>query len=143
MRQLDSYLSEYQESHQHPTNIKLHNVCVPLIMWSILVFLSSFSMGPLPASILLLAVVIVFYSLIAKFRTIFFMTSLSAAMILSYYITPSPRAVSISVFAVAWIGQFYGHKIEGKKPSFFKDLLFLLIGPVWVAKKLIPGAVQS
>jgi uncharacterized membrane protein YGL010W len=30
------------------------------------------------------------------------------------------------------VGQFIGHKIEGKKPSFFKDILFLLIGPLWL-----------
>ena len=40
--------------------------------------------------------------------------------------------VSIAVFVVAWIGQFIGHKIEGKKPSFFDDLRFLLIGPLFV-----------
>ena len=43
---------------------------------------------------------------------------------------------NIIIFIVAWIGQFYGHKVEGKKPSFFKDLQFLLIGPVWVFEKL-------
>jgi uncharacterized membrane protein YGL010W len=40
--------------------------------------------------------------------------------------------VSVIIFAVAWIGQFYGHKVEGKKPSFFKDVQFLLIGPAWL-----------
>lgn len=40
--------------------------------------------------------------------------------------------VSVIIFAVARVGQFYGHKIEGKKPSFFKDIQFLLIGPAWV-----------
>jgi uncharacterized membrane protein YGL010W len=43
---------------------------------------------------------------------------------------------SISVFIIAWTGQFYGHKIEGKKPSFLKDLQFLLIGPAWVIENL-------
>ena len=37
-----------------------------------------------------------------------------------------------TIFIVAWIGQFLGHKIEGKKPAFFKDLQFLLIGPLWL-----------
>lgn len=36
------------------------------------------------------------------------------------------------VFVVAWIGQFYGHKVEGKKPSFLKDIQFLMIGPAWL-----------
>ena len=43
---------------------------------------------------------------------------------------------SIGVFVIAWIGQFYGHKIEGKKPSFLKDLQFLLIGPAWVVENI-------
>ena len=44
---------------------------------------------------------------------------------------------SLVIFGIAWIGQFYGHKLEGKKPSFFKDLQFLLIGPAWVANSLM------
>jgi uncharacterized membrane protein YGL010W len=44
--------------------------------------------------------------------------------------------VSVTIFVLAWIGQFYGHKLEGKKPSFFKDLQFLLIGPAWVFQKI-------
>jgi uncharacterized membrane protein YGL010W len=44
--------------------------------------------------------------------------------------------VSLIIFTIAWIGQFYGHHIEGKKPSFAKDLQFLLIGPLWVVKKI-------
>jgi len=148
MRLLDSYLSEYQESHQNPVNVKLHNVCVPAIMWSILALLTTFSVGPffgaaLPISSLLLAASIVFYALIAKLRTVIAMVLIGAVMIHSAQMIPMVRYVSIAVFVVAWIGQFYGHKVEGKKPSFFKDLLFLLIGPIWVLKKFAPNLVAS
>ena len=44
---------------------------------------------------------------------------------------------SVAVFAIGWIGQFYGHKIEGQKPSFIKDLQFLLIGPAWVIDSVL------
>jgi uncharacterized membrane protein YGL010W len=37
---------------------------------------------------------------------------------------------------VAWIGQFIGHKVEGRRPSFFTDLKFLLVGPMWTLHKL-------
>lgn len=37
-----------------------------------------------------------------------------------------------AIFVVAWIAQFYGHHVEGKKPSFFADLQFLMIGPLWL-----------
>ena len=40
--------------------------------------------------------------------------------------------LSVSIFVIAWIGQFIGHKIEGAKPSFFEDLQYLLIGPAWL-----------
>lgn len=40
--------------------------------------------------------------------------------------------VSLTLFVLAWIAQFWGHKVEGKKPSFLKDLQFLLIGPAWL-----------
>jgi len=45
---------------------------------------------------------------------------------------PEPWQVCLGLFVLAWIGQFIGHKIEGKKPSFFKDVVFLLIGPAWL-----------
>jgi uncharacterized membrane protein YGL010W len=41
-------------------------------------------------------------------------------------------ATSLVVFVVAWIGQFIGHAVEGKRPSFFKDVQFLMIGPLWL-----------
>ena len=40
--------------------------------------------------------------------------------------------IYLSIFVITWIFQFIGHKIEGKKPSFLKDLQFLLIGPIWL-----------
>jgi uncharacterized membrane protein YGL010W len=45
---------------------------------------------------------------------------------------PSLWLVSLIIFVVSWIGQFIGHKIEGKKPSFLDDVKFLLIGPIWL-----------
>jgi uncharacterized membrane protein YGL010W len=39
---------------------------------------------------------------------------------------------SAALFVVAWVGQFIGHHVEGRKPSFFKDVQFLLIGPAWL-----------
>ena len=39
---------------------------------------------------------------------------------------------SLILFCAAWVGQFIGHKIEGKKPSFLHDVVFLLIGPAWL-----------
>ena len=70
------------------------------------------------------------------------MAALLVVMAWLIYTLPVGVGFYIGLFVLAWIGQFYGHKIEGKKPSFFKDLQFLLIGPVWCMDaylgKLIP-----
>jgi uncharacterized membrane protein YGL010W len=45
--------------------------------------------------------------------------------------------LAIGVFVLAWIGQFVGHLIEGRKPSFLTDLAYLLIGPAWLTGKVM------
>ena len=44
--------------------------------------------------------------------------------------------VALAIFILAWIAQFVGHKMEGRKPSFFEDLQYLWVGPIFVLSKL-------
>jgi uncharacterized membrane protein YGL010W len=62
------------------------------------------------------------------------MLLMSSAMLAVLYAVPQQHVLLVSgvVFVVAWVGQFIGHKIEGKKPSFLDDLRFLMIGPLFV-----------
>jgi uncharacterized membrane protein YGL010W len=39
-------------------------------------------------------------------------------------------------FVGGWILLFLGHRIEGNKPAFFQGLVYLMVGPIWVAKEL-------
>lgn len=153
MRTLNSYLSEYSESHRHERNIRLHNICVPAIMWSLLALLSLVPLisaetapgGVLHAELTMAHLVVIsaliYYSFFRQLRLWLVMAAISIAMLYTAELIPAPARLWISavVFAAAWIGQFYGHKIEGKKPSFLKDLQFLLIGPLWVLQKIRPG----
>jgi uncharacterized membrane protein YGL010W len=142
-RTADEWFAAYGVSHQHPVNKLLHWVCVPAIVLSILGLLASFGrpqwMLSLPyfnwATLVVLAAM-VFYVRLSWPLSIgmFLCSSLALAGIHAFEamsIFPL-RTASIIVFVVAWIGQFIGHKIEGKKPSFFEDLQFLLIGPIWL-----------
>ena len=45
--------------------------------------------------------------------------------------------ISAGIFVVGWIFQFVGHKIEGKKPSFFEDIQYLWVGPLFVVAWLL------
>lgn len=140
MRTLSSYLDEYEVSHRHPVNVKLHTVCVPLILWSTVGFFHTFTLGQgnLRPSHLLALFALGFYASLRNLKMLLAMALMLAVIFASFPYVPELFWASIIVFVVAWIGQFYGHKVEGRKPSFFKDLLFLLIGPVWVIHKFIP-----
>lgn len=145
MRKIDLLLAEYGESHRNATNKLIHWICVPLIFWTILGFISYI---PTPniylkyygflsvASFIALVLVTIFY----------FRLSWRIAVIMVFIMLLMEHFVSLanvtfgtkswifylSVFVTTWILQFLGHKIEGKKPSFLKDLQFLLIGPIWL-----------
>ncbi len=71
------------------------------------------------------------------------MAALLVVMAWLIYVLPVGVGFYIALFVFAWIGQFYGHKVEGKKPSFFKDLQFLLIGPVWCMDAYLAKDITS
>lgn len=129
-RTIDTLLAKYSESHLHPTNEVIHCVCVPLIMFTLLGLL--WSLHPLVALAFTAAAMAYYIRLSPRFAV---GMAVMAAVMLSVLVVLPPATVlpmSLAVFVLAWIGQFIGHKIEGKKPSFFEDLRFLLIGPLFV-----------
>ena len=150
MKSIQQWFDEYAESHQNATNQKLHFINVPIIYFSIIGLFMSINPIFLQEKInlnnplienwatILLIFILTFYLRLsfAVFLKMFVFSVIS--VIGNYYIQQSFNLlyVSIFLFIIAWIGQFYGHKLEGKKPSFFKDLQFLLIGPPWVFTKM-------
>nr|WP_315467022.1 Mpo1-like protein [uncultured Undibacterium sp.] len=129
-RKVNLLLSRYGESHQHPTNEKIHFVCVPVIMWTVLAL--AWSLHPVLALSLTGLALIYYASLSIGFAI--GMSIMAAVMIGILHSMPQDLILTVAVvaFVIAWIFQFIGHKIEGKKPSFFEDLQFLLIGPLFV-----------
>jgi uncharacterized membrane protein YGL010W len=147
MRKIDELLLEYGESHQNETNKTIHWICVPAIFFSIvgliysipsdsLVSLMPFIGGFANWACLALLIVLFYYVSLSPPLALgmFFFSALCLAVAnLISLISPVPLwVISILIFVLAWIFQFYGHKIEGKKPSFLKDVQFLMIGPAWL-----------
>lgn len=127
MKTISEWLDEYSESHQNKTNKLIHWVCVPTIYFSIIGIMAHFS-ALLTALLLVLS--FVFY---ARLDIVLAVAMAVLTLMMAWFIWVLPVGIGffIALFVFAWIGQFYGHKVEGKKPSFFKDLQFLLIGPLW------------
>ena len=144
MRTADQWLDDYGDSHRNRTNKALHWICVPVIAWCVLGLLWSL---PVPAgmralhpaanwgSIAVLAALL-YYSVLSL-RLMLGVLPLLLAFLWSIEQVDRSQAVPlwsvcVLLFVLAWIGQFVGHAIEGKRPSFFKDLQFLMIGPLWL-----------
>lgn len=147
MRRIDELLSEYGESHQNETNKLIHWICVPLIFFSIVALISAIpsdSLHPYMGegnpyanwATVALVLVIIYYVTLSIWLSVGMAAFGLACLVLANLVTRmgiAPLwAIAVGIFALAWIGQFYGHKVEGKKPSFFKDVQFLLIGPAWL-----------
>ena len=127
MKTINEWFDEYSESHQNHTNKLIHWVCVPTIYFSIVGILAHFSVL---LTTLLLVLAFIFYARLDIVLAVA-MAVLTSVLAWLIWVLPVGYGFYIGVFILAWIGQFYGHKVEGKKPSFFKDLQFLLIGPIW------------
>ena len=143
MNRLDSYLEQYANSHQHPTNVLIHKFCVPVIMFSALGLLKAIPVSEtwplwLDWSVIVILLSLIFY---ASFKDVKIFISMGLfilpQVLILEYLKPHFFLICFFLFIVAWIVQFIGHKIEGKKPSFLTDIFFLLIGPIWVVKFLI------
>jgi uncharacterized membrane protein YGL010W len=145
MRKIDLLFAEYAESHRNSTNKLIHWICVPLIFWTILGFISLIPsksigfryIGEISyVSFAAITLVTVFYTRLSFLigLIMFFVMILMESFAYGINIRFEEKSwmVYLAVFVITWIFQFVGHKIEGKKPSFLKDLQFLLVGPIWL-----------
>jgi uncharacterized membrane protein YGL010W len=129
-RDIDTLLARYSESHLNHTNEIIHFVCVPVIVFSLLGLI--WAIHPLAALAVAVAALLYYTKLSPAFAAGMLLMSALMLALLSILPPPTVLPLSIAIFVLAWIGQFIGHKIEGKKPSFLEDLRFLLIGPLFV-----------
>jgi len=146
-RSMHDWLDSYSRDHQHPTNRLLHWICVPLIVWAVVAMLWTL---PVPSMLgrpgfWSVAVQVLAFAWYWKHSR-----RLAGALLLAFILLdllteglyrqlgPSHLLWSaVGVFAVAWVGQFVGHMIEGRRPSFLTDLAYLLVGPAWLMDKLL------
>ena len=129
-RDIDTLLAKYSESHVNHTNEIIHFVCVPVIVFTLLGLV--WWIHPLAAVAVTIAALAYYVTLSPPFAVGMVVMAGLMLGILSLLPKQAVLPLSIAIFVLAWIGQFIGHMIEGKKPSFLDDLRFLLIGPLFV-----------
>ena len=150
IRPIDQLFAKYSESHQNPTNKLIHWICVPLITFSLLGLIWAIPFPHLDflgkyngfinwASFLIAFAIYYYYRLspVISYGMLLFVFVASFGIVSLEKLHnnsgwPEMWQVCLVIFILAWIGQFWGHKIEGRKPSFLDDLKFLLVGPAWL-----------
>ncbi len=133
IRKVDTLINHYGESHQNSTNELIHFIAIPLITLSLSGLLYAIHPFVLYA---FLAGSFIYY---ARLSAVFLITMLVWSAVMLWVIQALGAqlvTVSVAVFVGAWILQFIGHKLEGKKPSFFEDIQYLWVGPLFVLSKL-------
>ena len=142
MPTIRQWLLEYGESHTNHLNKTIHWICVPTIFFSMVGFMYCiklpFSIRGVQVNVamVLMVLAIAYYFSLSKTLWIGMLLFGIACLLICHFIEVANFAplwlVSLLLFVFAWVAQFYGHKVEGKKPSFLKDVQFLLIGPAWL-----------
>jgi len=146
MRSIDTLLDNYTGDHLNPRNQLIHLMCVPAIVWSVS---AALWVIPVPAALLkpgawaalAMFVAWMYYWRLSRKLAMGMFFFFLAAILLNRWLYYSFGGsflleLGIGVFVVAWIGQFIGHHIEGKRPSFLTDMVYLLVGPLWTLSKL-------
>lgn len=146
VRPLDRYFASYSDDHRNPVNQRIHVVAVPAILWSVVALLwclppliTWFQQGIWAALAMFAAWS--YYNRLSRplglgMLAVFFFCGCLCRLLEARIGLHGLLRLGIGVFVVAWIAQFVGHKIEGRKPSFLTDLMYLLIGPAWVLAKV-------
>lgn len=149
-REVDRWLGNYAEDHRNSTNVLIHWICVPAILWTVVAALWVIPVPPILGRTGLWAGMAMFLATLFYLRL---SRTLGLAMFLVFVVLgvitellyrelgpANLLYLAIGVFVAAWIAQFIGHHIEGKRPSFLTDLAYLLIGPAWIVAKLLRRA---
>jgi uncharacterized membrane protein YGL010W len=140
MSRIHTCLDEYAVSHRNHTNKVLHWFCVPIIVWCVIGLLWCLPNPGVNWASLVVFAALIYYALLSIPLALGALPILGAMLWSVAQLGALGSSVllgtSAALFIIAWIGQFIGHAIEGKRPSFFKDIQFLLIGPLWLLAQL-------
>ena len=131
---------EYGAYHADGRNRVCHAFGIPLIVLGMMGLLHLTRIGPIDLAIVVSLMVLVYYATIDVRGAIL---SAFVFAILYYGGIHLSWPVSLGAFVVGWVLQLVGHKFEGSKPKFLENLVYLLIGPLYIFEELFDAAVGS
>jgi uncharacterized membrane protein YGL010W len=124
---------EYASYHADRRNRICHAIGIPLIVLGAMGLGHLLRLGPLDASVWAALAVLAYYAAIdargAVISLVVFVLLYVVAVRLSWQ-------ENLGAFALGWGFQFLGHRLEGTKPRFLENLIYLLIGPLYIFEEM-------
>jgi uncharacterized membrane protein YGL010W len=131
---------EYGAYHQDARNRICHMIGIPTIVLGVMAMLHVRAVGPTDLAVLAAIATLVYYAVIdlrgALVSTVAFAALYAVAMHLSWQ-------VGLGAFVLGWVFQLVGHRFEGSKPKFLENLVYLLIGPLYIFEESFDALVGS
>jgi uncharacterized membrane protein YGL010W len=131
--------AEYGSYHADARNRFCHGIGIPLIVLGVMGLASLARIGPVNLAVVAAIAVLIYYAVIDLRGALL---SLVAFAVLYVIAVRLPWEVSLGAFVLGWVFQLVGHRLEGSKPKFLENLLYLLIGPLYVFDEVFGAAFQ-
>ena len=140
---LRSYLAEYASFHRTSGNQACHYAAIPVIVLSIFALLARIPVLPLGGFTVTLSEVVIVLSTVyyltldARLALLMLVASLGLDALGRFL----PPTLALSLFVLGWVIQYVGHYVyEKKSPAFYRNLVHLLVGPLWILAKALGRA---
>jgi uncharacterized membrane protein YGL010W len=130
---------EYGSYHADPRNRVCHAFGIPLIVLGILGLGHLVRLGPVDLAVVAAVAVLVYYAVIDLGGAVISLVVFAALYLVAVRL---PWQVNLGAFVLGWGFQFFGHKLEGTKPKFFENLVYLLIGPLYIFEEVLGSLVR-
>jgi len=130
--------SEYASYHMDPRNRIFHSFGIPLIVLGVMGLLSQVHLGPLDLALVVAAAVIAYYAVIDFGGALLCLLVFAALYAIAVHL---PWQLNLTAFVAGWVCQLVGHRIEGTKPKFLENLIYLLIGPLYIVEEIFGALV--
>jgi len=143
---LDKVISDYESFHKDPLNIRIHIICIPLIILSIVGILNAIptTLGGLGIGHIVCFLYSSYYVFYARPYLLSCFSMFAVLIAIDFFLAKLPiqlyLSINVFLFVVCWILQFWGHKKEGNKPAFIdnKETAFhsTFMAPIMVIKHI-------
>lgn len=131
--------TEYASYHSERRNRVCHAFGIPLIVLGIMGLTALVRIGPVDLAIVLAVAALAYYASIdlggAAISLVVFAVLYLVALRIGWQ-------ASLAAFVLGWVFQLVGHRFEGTKPKFLDNLIYLLIGPLYIFEEVFGAVIR-